>query len=216
MIYKAKPLPRDSDGNILRTWKANGRTYTILTYKEAFVPIRQSWLEKLSFEWIFGGDLTKVSAQIKQLAVDLYEKGQDPEGLFDIGETLNAMYRGLLTRSKQKYSVSLVIATLFIVRDNEKLSSWTLESAKEKINDWNTEEITADDFFLLSKQLLKPITKQSTKNIASTSPELLRRVLGVTEENSGTKQIEENFDDQSRESTFGTKSTTTDENQSDS
>lgn len=191
-MISAKPLPRDQHGQIKREFKANGNKYTILTPSECMTPHRQNWLEKLTNEWLFGSSAETIAAKINQIGAKIHELGHEAEGRYFVSTELYCLQAGLLNRSKQKYSRSLYIATLFIVKNGEDTRNWTMEAAKQKIDDWNTEGYTAHDFFLLSTSLLRPITAQLKKDLDNLPKSLAPMILDELQ-NTASDTIMENL-----------------------
>lgn len=187
-----KQLPRDASGQIKREFKANGHKYIILTPKEAFTPHRHNWLEKLTNEWIFGCSPEDFAGKCNGIGARMMQDGHDPQGRYFITTQLYSLQAGMLNRSKQKYARSLYMAALFINRKGEDIRNWTMEAAKEKIEDWNNEGYTADDFFLLSTQLLTPITERLKKDLKEL-PQTATPYLESQLENTASSSIMENL-----------------------
>ena len=63
-------------------------------------------------------------------------------------------FKGELT---SRYPAAYYICTLFIIREEEDLNTWTFEQADEKINDWVKENLSAVDFFGLALAMSKEL-----------------------------------------------------------
>lgn len=68
--------------------------------------------------------------------------------LSDLFAALSNMGEGI-RRNDRQWQASLMICTLFIVTENEDLTTWNIDDARQKVEDWNKAKIHEQDFFFL-------------------------------------------------------------------
>jgi len=56
---------------------------------------------------------------------------------------------------EKRIEPALLICALMIVRENEDLSKWDIDLARQKIDDWTKEGLAVDDFFMVALNTLK-------------------------------------------------------------
>ena len=150
MAETIKRLPRRDDGSIKSTFEANEVTYTIKTADEGVSIARFNEYQKMAGMLGFGATFQKLYEN-HQKSIKLANGVVSGENTFtDLVLHLNAINEGILEASEERNSIALYICTLFIVREGEDLTSWSMELARDKIDDWNREGYHAEDFFFLA------------------------------------------------------------------
>lgn len=149
-MKQIKRLPRNEDGSISNKFPANGQKYTIRTAEDGIGVFRFSKLNQ--FGVIVGGNIT--FAEYLEFLSDISEL----QLIDEPAKVIKARTIEKCALQKQKvqqfdqsrYEAALYMATIFIVREGEDLSTWNQTLAKQKIDDWNKEGYHEDDFFVLA------------------------------------------------------------------
>lgn len=150
MATNIKKLPRRDDGQIARKFTANDIDYTIRTADEGVSISRFNEYQRMSAMIGFGATFQKIYENISQ-AIKYANGVVSGENTFtDLVLHLNAMRESILEASEDRNSIALYVCTLFITREGEDLTTWSIEDAKDKIDDWNREGYSAEDFFFLA------------------------------------------------------------------
>lgn len=155
--FKAQNLPKRivKDGSFLTSFMANGYRYQIMMPEEIFNIGRQTAYNNIKLAF----DACQTVTEIKQRFVDIkhcylglvHAEGQEKARLTDLllKTIWNAedSFKGEFT---SKYPAALYLCTLFVIKEDEDLSKWSWDLANQKINDWDIENISCYDFFLLA------------------------------------------------------------------
>jgi len=150
MAETIKRLPRRDDGSIKSTFEANDVKYTIRTADEGISISRFNEYQKFAGMLGYNATFQKMYEN-NQKAIKLANGVVSGDNTFtDLVLHLNAINEGVLQASEERNSIALYICTLFIVREGEDLTTWSMELAKDKIDDWNREGYHAEDFFFLA------------------------------------------------------------------
>jgi len=150
MAHKIKKLPRRTDGTLHTSFNANGVRYFIRSADEGISIGRFNEYQRMSAMVGFGATFQKIYENLAK-AIQLANGVVKDENTFiDLALHLRAMQESILDASEDRNSLALYLCTLFIVRKGEDLTTWSMEDAKEKIDDWNREGYSAEDFFQLA------------------------------------------------------------------
>lgn len=150
MAENIKRLPRRDDGTYKAEFEANGVKYRIRTADEGVSIARFNEYQKMAGMMGFGATFQKLYEN-HQKAIKLANGVVSKENTFtDLVLHLNAIQEGILKASEERNSIALYICSLFIVREGEDLTTWSMELARDKIDDWNREGYHAEDFFFLA------------------------------------------------------------------
>jgi len=150
MAENIKPLPRRTDGSFKTTFEANEVTYKIRSADEGVSIARFNEYQKMSGMLGFGATFQKLYENITE-AIKLANGVVSQSNTFtDLVLHLNGIREGIAEGSEERNSIALYICTLFIVREGEDLTTWSMEEARDKIDDWNREGYSAEDFFFLA------------------------------------------------------------------
>lgn len=150
MAENIKRLPRRDDGTLKSTFEANGVKYTIRTADEGVSIHRFNEYQKMSGMLGFATTFQKMYDN-HQKSIKLANGVVSGKNTFtDLVLHLNAMQEGILQASEERNSLALYICTLFIIREGEDVTTWSMEQARDKIDDWNREGYHAEDFFFLA------------------------------------------------------------------
>jgi hypothetical protein len=166
-IKELKDLPRDSDGQISRYFIANGNKYKICSVDEVLSPTRYTEFERMSIVAGFSMNFDVLFARLQDLEGKIYEieeaKQQSKTPAIVL---INAIQNGIVKSGEMRWEQTAYFSTLFIVRENEDLTKWTIEDAGDKINDWNTEGYKMTDFFFLTALSIPQFAKRYSDTIS--------------------------------------------------
>jgi len=151
-----KRLPFDKG-----TFDAGGVTYTI---KNTLTLARFVEFEKLQNHYGFGLSFS-----------DMYKRLGEIETLFNAGKSVEAfanfynLKEGIAYRLEDRTHPVLLLCSLFIVTEDEDLTTWNEHDQKIKIDNWNKEGYDVNDFFQLASNLVAgfiPIFDEISLNIS--------------------------------------------------
>lgn len=180
MADNIKKLPRDG-GKIARHFEANGIRYTIRTADEGTTIERWSQYEKMSLVVGYDANFQAMYQNLTQ-AMELCNGVVTKENNFtDLVMHLNAMQEGVVSAANSRYNQAMYLCSLFIVRDDEDLTTWSEAEAEAKIADWNAEGYDVQDFLWLAlsglrgfESAYKSIIQRLTNQTAKTQPKQKR------------------------------------------
>ena len=136
-----KKLPFDKGEFI-----ANGVTYRI---KNTLTLARFVEFEKLQNHFGFGMTFSAIVGKLNE-SIDYANKGKGVEAwniIFNLKE-------GIAYRLEDRTHPVLLLASLFIVTEDEDLTAWNELDQKVKIENWNKEGYDVNDFFQLASNLV--------------------------------------------------------------
>ena len=143
------------DGKFETEFKANGVKYIVMPADKVFNIDRQVAYNNIETAFALNQTPTSVKdrftltcntvIRLMQATGDDWQKNMDTL-LRDCMNNLDS-FKGELT---SRYPAAYYICTLFIIRENEDLSTWNFELADEKIDDWVKENLKSVDFFGLA------------------------------------------------------------------
>ena len=137
-----KRLPFDKG-----SFTAGGVTYKI---KNTLTLARFIEFEKLQNHFGFGLTFSGIVGKLNE-AIDYANKGKGVEAwncIFNLKE-------GIAYRLEDRTHPVLLLASLFIVTEDEDLTQWNEGEQKVKIDNWNREGYDVNDFFQLASNLVK-------------------------------------------------------------
>src|SRR6056297_134789 len=125
---------------------ANGKVYKILTQ----LPIgRFKELDKMEVEFYYGFDMQGMFDKLKASFEDLNRNKPA-----DASVKIHNLMRGVAEKVDQRTHVVIRICSLFLVTEDEDLTKWNEELAKEKEKDWAEEGYSMTSFFSLVASFL--------------------------------------------------------------
>jgi len=137
-----------STGKWVSQFEANGTTYYVRSPITGIGMKRYTEMMKRLPAIGFDDTFQQLADGIRKAIEAANTIGSKEQKLSDLFVVLNNMYEGI-RRSDRQWQMSYIIATLFIVRKDEDISSWSIEDAHTKIEDWNAAKIHERDFFFL-------------------------------------------------------------------
>ncbi len=136
-----KKLPFDKG-----EFTANGKTYKI---KNTLTISRHMEFEKLQSHYGFGLTFEGIVKKIND-AISLADKGRGVEAW----STVLNLRDGIASRLDERSHPALLLCSLFIVTENEDLTTWNEQEQRAKVEDWNKEGYDVNDFFVLASNLV--------------------------------------------------------------
>lgn len=123
---------------------ANGVTYNV-ERDSGLTAIREKWLERFRIHSLYGRQPGEIITELTQAYAS---NNASKHG--DVAVRLDNLIRGMKDMEK-KSGPLYYVCTLFINRDGEKRTAYSLDDAEAKIKDW--EESNIDSRFFLSVAL---------------------------------------------------------------
>lgn len=133
------------------SFTANGVKYLI--NGEPLTLTRMAKLEELLLRVQFGYDVKEFPNALKSI-IDLFNTSKDVEAK----HKLYNLYQSSAEAAVGMPNPSLLICTLFILKEGENRAEWVEAEQIEKIKDWEFEGIPFADFFALAVHLLPQFT----------------------------------------------------------
>jgi hypothetical protein len=147
-----KYLPRNSEGELKREFIANGKRYKIRSYEDSMSINRANAysaynaMMTLNFEDPQG--MIEYIAEMRETLGSAL--GGAKSNIAKLAAQVETLYNSIITFSKEKYRLSQKLCTIFIVRENEDLKTYSAQIANEKMEDWANEGFHRDDFLDLA------------------------------------------------------------------
>ena len=151
----------DLSSNVL---PANGVNYKIMY---SLTAKRWQEFEKLQVYFGFGLTFEKIVKWLRE-ARNLANNGKAIEAW----NMIVNLEEGIVYGFEDRIHPTLLLCSLFIVEENEDLSTWREEDQKTKIDNWNKELYDVNDFFLLASNLVKNFVPTYNEISRSISPKL--------------------------------------------
>lgn len=154
--FGLRRLPRDpyNQSKFLPVFKTDKHEYKIIG--EGGIGIeRHTAFQKRSIQRGFASDFQQIYDTWQELK--LFIAGESNVGKLksDAVIKITAIQDSVADFSKEQYEAALWLCTLFVLREDEKVSSYDLKIAEEKIRDWAAYGLSELDFFLLSGSMVK-------------------------------------------------------------
>ncbi len=162
-----KRLPRDEvTGAFLPVFVANGKEYYIKA--DHISPRRWTCFQQLSVEIESGKSIRQIGEWISEhiRLLNAYPRGKAE--FTEISQHTTQFAEALQAFSSERYNSALYLCTVFAVTEGEDLTRWDVASATAKIDEWNNEGYSVDDFFSLAAVFtphLYNVLKNITANI---------------------------------------------------
>lgn len=168
-MTELKNLPRDEAGGFKRNFTANGKNYTIRTRAEGIGIYRVSQFLKMELLVGAGMDQPALVASLKDIQAEINKFGNGKGDFLETALKMKALIDQIYAINKSRFAINFFFCSLFIVRDNEDLTKWTLEDQEEKISDWNT-EYNEHDFLALGESMLTSFAETLRERSLSITP----------------------------------------------
>ena len=120
-------------------FQANGKTYYI---RDTMSIERFMQWEKLQNHYAFGLTFQQISDKLND-SINYANKGKGVEAwnvIFNLKE-------GIIYRLEDRIHPAMLLCSLFMVTEDEDITTWNEQLAKAKIEDWKQEGIAINDFF---------------------------------------------------------------------
>jgi len=149
--FGMRMLPRDPNdpSRFLPVFHTEKHTYKILT--ESGIGIaRYTQFQKMSIVRGFARDFGSIHSKLEQIKLLIAGEQQVGKMRSDAIIQLHALIEGVSDFSKEQFDSGLWLCSLFVLREDEKVSVYDEAIAEEKIRDWADYGYSEIDFFLLS------------------------------------------------------------------
>jgi len=143
------------DGKIPLEFEANGNKYLILMPDKCFNPTRQTMYSNISM--CFGTNQTPLEvkqcfADIEQAANDIFlsnDRSSKTAAVTKFYTSIKNANDAFYGEHTSRWPMAYYLCSLFIAKEGEDLREWSWEQADAKIEDWDKENIAANDFLSL-------------------------------------------------------------------
>jgi len=149
-LSKCKKLPRTADGKLKDNFPANGVRYYIASGEDGISIHRFNEWQRLSAMVGWGAKFDKIYQNLHKVEELVDGFARSDNGLRDVYLHIEAMKEGIIAASEDRDMLALFQCTLFINRRDEDVTKWDMETARQKIDDWNREGYDVADFFSLA------------------------------------------------------------------
>lgn len=125
----------------------SGQEYIIRTPKDGITLRRATILRQMMTPIAMGeplGDTVSRIRKMRTLYNALFSGKGDPA---ELGAEIAGMERTLTESVTKAYDAAAIACTLFIVKPDENLESWSEGEAENKLKDWNDSRVHEADFF---------------------------------------------------------------------
>jgi hypothetical protein len=135
-------------------FKANGRTYKILSSDHGVGIYRWNVLHKFASQAQLGMNATQVLEVLSKVKAGLWACVTDGKSanthFFKSVAMMEELDKAIRGEVKHDYHIGFYMAAVFVVREGEDMTKWVQEEQQAKIDDWNAEGYDARDFFALA------------------------------------------------------------------
>lgn len=146
-----------------KTIHANGKEYKLINE----LPIaRFKELDKMEVEFFYGFDMKGMFDKLKATFEDL-----NKSRIGDASVKIHNLMKGIADRVDKREHIVLRICSLFLITDDEDLTTWSEDLASQKADDWAKEGYSMTDFFSLVASFLPGFMKSYEEVTADTFPQ---------------------------------------------
>ena len=145
------------------SFEANGKTYHILGEK-AITFKRLEAFEKMRVAAGFGRSFDSLVRNLRDIQLRaskplVLSKGESVEYAYarrsvEITVSIESVLKAIMELSEERFTLISYACTIFVVLEDEDLTDWNEELAESKLEDWNKEQLSPVDFFLLFSNML--------------------------------------------------------------
>lgn len=153
--FGMRHLPRDpNDPNrFLSTFKTDKHTYTIVGEHGIGIN-RFTVFQKRSLQRGFARDFQQIYDELTKIKLVIGGEANIGKMRADAIVNITAIQDSVADFSKEQFDASLWLSTLFVLREDENMATYSEQIAEEKIRDWADFGLSELDFFLLSGQMI--------------------------------------------------------------
>ena len=158
---------------------ANGKEYKIISE----LPIaRFKQLDEMEVEFFYGFDMKGMFDKLKE-SFDYLNKNK----IADASVRIHNLMKGIADKVDKREPVMLRMCSLFLVTEDEDITTWSDELCKQKVEDWQKEGYAMSDFFSLVATLL-PGYLQSYEEVTQNTSQKTQEKEDVEAADSKKKQ----------------------------
>lgn len=123
--------------------------------------VRYVEFQTLSLSLAYGVNFQQFYNNLNDLKKILDDIPKNKKTFTDAVMYLHGLQTSILDSSQTKFDVSLYLCTLFIVSEDEDITSWSMEEADNKIKDWV--QYDSQDFFFLCHHFVSGLVDEIKK-----------------------------------------------------
>ena len=157
---KTVRLPRDGENKIMPRFTIAGRTFYILDPAEGIGIQRSTMFERSLVSLGFGRSFSSLFDTLQEADLAMYGEIPMIERFQKTSLLIRSMMTSIVEFGEERFSLAFYIATLFVVEDNEDLTTWEKPKAEEKIQFWNDQNLSEPDFFFLTANFIGGFRKR--------------------------------------------------------
>ncbi len=150
-----RKLPREqgNPNKFLRTFKTDSHTYTIIG-DDGIGFERYTVFQKLGLQRGFGRDFEQVNAALEQIKMGIAGETTVAKLRSEAIVAITGLQHSVADFGSEQFDAALWLCTLFVLREDEKVNTYSKEIAEEKIKDWASYGYSELDFFFLSGNMV--------------------------------------------------------------
>lgn len=153
--YGLKQLPREPNNpnKFMPKFQTNEHTYTIIG--DAGIGFeRYTIFQKLSLKRGFGRDFAQIYEALEKIKLGIAGETTVSRLRADSIVAITALQDSVADFGNEQFDSALWLCTLFVLRDDEDVATYSETLALEKINDWASYGYSELDFFFLSGNMV--------------------------------------------------------------
>lgn len=149
--FGLRHLPRDpvDPNRFLSTFKTDAHTYTIIGENGIGFP-RYTLFQKRSIQRGFARDFQQIYDELQRLKMTIGGEQNIGKLRTDAIIHITGIQDSVADFGREQFEASLWLCTLFVLREDETVNTYSEQIAEEKIKDWAAYGFSELDFFLLS------------------------------------------------------------------
>lgn len=142
-------LKKTNDGG-LEAFNTPSHKYTPIKVGSAMSVRRWTAYERLNIAFGFNRTFTQLYESVVQMENLVASDAPFITIRKELILSLNSFKKGIVEESKTRYNHAFYLCTIFILKDDQKLSEWTIEDAEQTIQDWEENEVNEQDLFFFA------------------------------------------------------------------
>lgn len=160
-------LPRDpsNPNKFLSVFKTESHTYTIVGDNGIGFE-RYTVFQKLSIKRGFGRDFQQIYDALNQIKMGIAGETTVAKLRSEAIVAITGLQDSISSLANEQYEAALWLCTLFVLREDEPIATYSEQVAEEKIRDWADNGFSELDFFFLSGNMVPGYGKAFKEAIA--------------------------------------------------
>ena len=145
------PLSKDENGALTYApFVANGNTYKFIKPGDPIGPKKWTMYEQLKVVFGTGKTFGELATHFKQQKELLGADKPFAEIRVEAILSCDSMQRSIVEMSKERYNQAFFLCSIFIYKEGTDPYDWSMDIAKDMIDDWAEERINEHDLFFFS------------------------------------------------------------------